>query len=58
MAAFFDQPRPDRPGLAVFLNAGDPPLPILRDVILLLDECRVDCLELAVPFRTRPATAR
>ncbi|MEA2297097.1 MAG: tryptophan synthase alpha chain [Solirubrobacteraceae bacterium] len=50
MAAFFDLPRPDRPGLAVFLNAGDPPLETLREVILLLDECRVDCLELAVPF--------
>jgi len=49
-SCFFAAPRPDRPGLAVFLNAGDPPLDILRDVILLLDECRVDCLELAVPF--------
>ena len=38
------------PGLAVFLNAGDPPLPVLRDVVLALDEQRVDCLELAVPF--------
>ncbi|MGI8800984.1 MAG: tryptophan synthase subunit alpha [Solirubrobacteraceae bacterium] len=50
MAAFFAEPRPDRPGLAVFLNAGDPPLAVLREVILLLDKCRVDCLELAVPF--------
>lgn len=50
MSAFFAEPRPDRPGLAVFLNAGDPPLEVLREVILLLDECRVDCLELAVPF--------
>jgi tryptophan synthase alpha chain len=50
MSAFFAEPRPDRPGLAVFLNAGDPPLDVLREVILLLDECRVDCLELAVPF--------
>lgn len=40
----------NRPGLAVFLNAGDPPLPVLRDVVLALDEQRVDCLELAVPF--------
>ncbi|MGH3756301.1 tryptophan synthase subunit alpha [Actinophytocola sp.] len=39
-----------RPGLAMFLNAGDPPLPVLRDVVLALDEQRVDCLELAVPF--------
>jgi len=50
MSAFFAEPRPDRPGLAVFLNAGDPPLEVMREVILLLDECRVDCLELAVPF--------
>jgi tryptophan synthase alpha chain len=39
-----------RPGLAVFLNAGDPPLPVLRDAVLALDERGVDCLELAVPF--------
>jgi tryptophan synthase alpha chain len=39
-----------RPGLALFLNAGDPPLPVLRDVVLALDEQEVDCLELAVPF--------
>lgn len=39
-----------RPGLALFLNAGDPPLPVLRDVVLALDEKGVDCLELAVPF--------
>ncbi|MCA1682962.1 MAG: tryptophan synthase subunit alpha [Actinobacteria bacterium] len=50
MAAFFDAPRADRPGLAVFLNAGDPPLATFREVVRLLDECRVDCLELAVPF--------
>jgi tryptophan synthase alpha chain len=37
-------------GLAVFLNAGDPPLDMLPDVIAMLDESRVDCLELAVPF--------
>lgn len=37
-------------GLALFLNAGDPPLPVLRDIVLALDEQRVDCLELAVPF--------
>jgi tryptophan synthase alpha chain len=50
MSAFFAEPRPDRPGLAVFLNAGDPPFEVLREVMLLLDECRVDCIELAVPF--------
>ncbi len=38
------------PGLALFLNAGDPPLPLLEDLVLMLDAHRVDCLELAVPF--------
>lgn len=37
-------------GLALFLNAGDPPLPVLEDLVLMLDERGVDCLELAVPF--------
>ncbi|HEY7594307.1 MAG TPA: tryptophan synthase subunit alpha [Actinophytocola sp.] len=37
-------------GLALFLNAGDPPLPVLDDVVAMLDESGVDCLELAVPF--------
>ncbi|MER6202415.1 tryptophan synthase subunit alpha [Streptomyces sp. NPDC001586] len=36
--------------MALFLNAGDPPLPVLRDLVLMLDEEGVDCLELAVPF--------
>jgi tryptophan synthase alpha chain len=48
--AFFAAPPPGEPGLAVFLNAGDPPLDELADVITMLDESRVDCLELAVPF--------
>lgn len=48
--AFFAAPPPGEPGLAVFLNAGDPPLDQLADVIAMLDESRVDCLELAVPF--------
>jgi tryptophan synthase alpha chain len=39
-----------KPGLALFLNAGDPPLPVLRDAVFALDELEVDCLELAVPF--------
>jgi tryptophan synthase alpha chain len=47
---FFSQRRPGQPGLALFLNAGDPPLSMLRDVVRMLDELRVDCLELAVPF--------
>ena len=46
MAEFFR----GAPGLALFLNAGDPPLPVLRDVIAMLDDLEVDCLELAVPF--------
>ncbi|GAA4238449.1 tryptophan synthase subunit alpha [Actinomadura meridiana] len=41
---------PGEPGLALFLNAGDPPLDVLRDVVTTLDEAGVDCLELAVPF--------
>ncbi|MFG2877431.1 tryptophan synthase subunit alpha [Streptomyces sp. NPDC048337] len=50
-APFFPVRRPGgAPGLALFLNAGDPPLPVLRDLVLMLDEEGVDCLELAVPF--------
>ena len=50
MAAFFaDRPK-DRPGLALFLNAGDPPLDVFEDLVLMLDENKVDCLELAIPF--------
>ncbi|MEV0490802.1 tryptophan synthase subunit alpha [Streptomyces atratus] len=41
-------------GLAVFLNAGDPPLPVLKDCVAMLDESGVDCLELAVPFPDSP----
>jgi tryptophan synthase alpha chain len=47
---FFADARPGRPGLALFLNAGDPPLDTFRDLVLMLDEARVDCLELAIPF--------
>jgi tryptophan synthase alpha chain len=47
---FFANPRPGRPGLALFLNAGDPPLDVFEDLVLMLDEQRVDCLELAIPF--------
>ncbi|MFI5617177.1 tryptophan synthase subunit alpha [Streptomyces sp. NPDC051567] len=50
MSEFFARRPPDRPGLAVFLNAGDPPLPVLADLLRMLDDYRVDCLELAVPF--------
>ncbi|MGH3871654.1 MAG: tryptophan synthase subunit alpha [Pseudonocardiaceae bacterium] len=47
---FFARRRGPEPGLALFLNAGDPPLSMLGDVVGMLDELRVDCLELAVPF--------
>jgi tryptophan synthase alpha chain len=51
---FADRPS-GRPGLAVFLNAGDPPLDVFRELVRLLDDCRVDCLELAVPFPNSPS---
>jgi tryptophan synthase alpha chain len=51
MAEFFAGRGHGQPGLALFLNAGDPPLPVLADLVRLLDEAGVDCLELAVPFR-------
>ena len=50
MSAFFADRQPGRPGLALFLNAGDPPLDVFRELVLMLDEARVDCLELAIPF--------
>ena len=50
MSAFFAERQPGRPGLALFLNAGDPPLDVFRQLVLVLDEHRVDCLELAIPF--------
>jgi tryptophan synthase alpha chain len=50
MSSFFAEPLPGRPGLALFLNAGDPPLDVFRELVLMLDAARVDCLELAIPF--------
>jgi tryptophan synthase alpha chain len=50
MSTFFAARRPGDIGLAVFLNAGDPPLDLFENLVFLLDACRVDCLELAVPF--------
>lgn len=51
MAEFFTRRRNSGGyGLALFLNAGDPPLPVLAEVVAMLDERGVDCLELAVPF--------
>jgi len=52
---FFAERPAGRPGLAVFLNAGDPPLDVLRELVLMLDASRVDCLELAVPFPDSPS---
>lgn len=52
---FFTQRRGGEPGLALFLNAGDPPFDVLNDLVLLMDSCRVDCLELAVPFPNSPS---
>jgi tryptophan synthase alpha chain len=49
-SGFFAERAPGRPGLALFLNAGDPPLDVFRELVMLLDAHRVDCLELAVPF--------
>jgi tryptophan synthase alpha chain len=53
VSAFFPE-RSRRLGLALFLNAGDPPLDVLVDVVALLDAGGVECLELAVPFPDSP----
>jgi tryptophan synthase alpha chain len=55
---FFADRQPGRPGLAVFLNAGDPPLDTLTNLIRMLDEQRIDCLELAVPFPDSPTDGK
>ncbi|WP_217245353.1 tryptophan synthase subunit alpha [Streptomyces sp. AC602_WCS936] len=47
---FFPRRGDGQPGLAVFLNAGDPPLDRLPDLAAMLDDSGVECLELAVPF--------
>jgi tryptophan synthase alpha chain len=52
-STFFAE-RGDQPGLVLFLNAGDPPLDVFRELVLLMDEHKVDCLELAVPFPNSP----
>jgi tryptophan synthase alpha chain len=39
-----------RPGLVLFLNAGDPSFDVLERIVPALDEEGVDWLELAVPF--------
>ena len=50
VSGFFADRAPGRPGLALFLNAGDPPLDTFRELVLMLDQAKVDCLELAIPF--------
>ncbi|MGH8895569.1 MAG: tryptophan synthase subunit alpha [Egibacteraceae bacterium] len=52
---FFTERHGEEPGLALFLNAGDPSFDVLNDLVLLMDSCRVDCLELAVPFPNSPS---
>lgn len=49
MNNFFGNSR-KTPALTLFINAGDPPLEVLREIIMMLDEERVACLEIAVPF--------
>ena len=51
---FFGNRLPGEIGLAVFLNAGDPPLDALGEVLEMLDDSGVDCVELAVPFPNSP----
>ena len=53
--SFFADRAPGRPGLALFLNCGDPPLDVFRELVLMLDEAKVDCLELAIPFPNSPS---
>ena len=55
MSAFFADRPAGRTGLALFLNAGDPPLDVFRELVLMLDACKIDCLELAVPFPNSPS---
>lgn len=42
------------PGLALFLNAGDPGPAQTRELLLAMDASGVDCAELAVPFPDSP----
>jgi tryptophan synthase alpha chain len=51
---FFASRAPGEPGLALFLNAGDPPLDQLPGILRALDAAGLDCLELAVPFPDSP----
>ncbi len=51
---FFADRRAGALGLGIFLNAGDPPRAALAEIVQMLDEVGVDCLELAVPFPDSP----
>ena len=51
---FFADRRAGALGLGIFLNAGDPPPAALAEIVQMLDEVGVDCLELAVPFPDSP----
>jgi tryptophan synthase alpha chain len=54
MPGFFAGRCDEEIGLVVFLNAGDPPLEALEEIVLLLDAAQVDCLELAIPSSNSP----
>jgi tryptophan synthase alpha chain len=54
MSGFFAENDGTEIGLVVFLNAGDPPLDELEQIVLMLDAAHVDCLELAIPFPNSP----
>ncbi|WP_299437773.1 tryptophan synthase subunit alpha [uncultured Rhodospira sp.] len=50
MSAFFAHCGAGHIGLALFLNAGDPPFGLFEPLAMALDDAGVECLELAVPF--------
>lgn len=50
MSGFFPDSTAAGPGTVLFLNAGDPPLDQLQDLVLDMDRAGIDCLELAIPF--------
>lgn len=50
MNGFFSNATTARPGIVLFLNAGDPPLNELHELVMDMDRAGIDCLELAVPF--------
>lgn len=52
--AFFGTRPAGSPGLGIFLNAGHPSPAAMPELLLMLDDRRVDCVELAVPFPDSP----